>query len=238
MDGPSANAVIQWLKWTVRCRAVWPQPDRVQPHLSQQAAVQWVILSFALCYLDYLLIITLAVECCPCVHTANPASIRLPCVSLPRGGGSCSVSEGPGKGSSDPIADPKTAFPAWFPSFLPAVHLADARSVSPPRPPSPHHSSFFQGAFPLRAKFLVTTLLISPVVNVLPWESGQEVSQTRGWVFLGNYVAPSCTLLLHISTLPPKNSSSCSHSSRFFPPAFSPRCTGHCDHYGSACREL
>lgn len=98
-----------------------PNLTRCCPTCHNKEQCSELILSFALCYLDYLLIITLAVEFCPCVHTANPASIRLPCVSLPRGGGSCSVSEGPGKGSS--IADPKTAFPAWFPSFLPAVHL-------------------------------------------------------------------------------------------------------------------
>lgn len=169
----------------------------MQPHLSQSGALQWVILSFALCFLDYLLTITLAVENCPCVHTANLPSIRLPCVSLPQegrmgwglGGGLSVLGV---KATRQRLLYGKTALPPCFPSFLEAVvHLAPllmldpAPPFTPLCPPLPHHCSFLQGAFPLRGKFLVTTLLISPVVNVLPWESGQEVSQTWRWVFWG-----------------------------------------------------
>lgn len=123
LDGPSANAVMQWLKWPVRSGAVGPQPDRVQPHLSQQGAVQWLILSFALCHFEYLLIIALAVEFRPCVHTAEP--FVLP-PSL------CLGVEAAARCQSDQARAPLSQTQRWH--FLPGSHFFwQPSSTSPSR---------------------------------------------------------------------------------------------------------
>lgn len=116
--------------------------------------------------------------------------------------------------------------------------LANARSCSPLPSPSPHHGSFFEGAFPLSGKFLVTTLLISPVVNVLPWESGQEVSQTWRWAFWGialPLLAPSSSTF---PLFPPKIPLAALTPAFFLPLTFTLWFSHHVDHYGSACWEL
>lgn len=131
-------------------------------------------------------------------------------------------------------------FPLCFPSFL-ALCLPPQRFPHLNRltssPPFASSALFLTGCLPTYSQISCNN------TSNLPCAQRRGVGKRAGSYsdvemgVLGNFVAPFCTLLLHICTPPPRNSSHCSHSySGLSFPAFFLRSTGHVTYQISAFR--